>query len=308
MSLPDLQHHLRSLVEQRLEQLGRALEQSRRARAVEAVHDLRVASRRLRAFGVTFRELLGTDLRRRLEKKLRRVTRAVGDLRDLDVQRELLEGRLAATSPELDLERAALEHLLEHLTLLRGKVARRAARRLRQVDVRVSSRLVRRALRAVQAALSAREQGGGEPGRGHAVYARAVLEGLVAEAAEQLAPAEGPDDPGRLHQLRIEIKELRYALELLEPVLGSQFPVLYARAAALQELLGAHHDLVTLADVVTESSAELREKGREALARGLDRVLASLSTELAAVLGRLKTAGFDPDWWREALARPRSAG
>src|SRR5688500_4243658 len=116
MSPRPLEQHLRSILEKRLAQLAEALEHARRARAVEAVeavHDLRVASRRLRAFGVTFRELIPEKTRRRLEKTLKRVTRAVGAQRDLDVQLELVGGRLGAAAGELD--RGALEHLLEFL-------------------------------------------------------------------------------------------------------------------------------------------------------------------------------------------------
>jgi CHAD domain-containing protein len=68
--------HLSTSIEQRLQKLVKSLKDSRHACTVESVHELRVASRRLRAFGVTFREVLGDKTRARLEKKLKRVTRA----------------------------------------------------------------------------------------------------------------------------------------------------------------------------------------------------------------------------------------
>src|SRR5690606_5306825 len=105
-----------------------ALKQARRARGVEAVHDLRVASRRLRGFGVTFEAWLPAKTRRRLEKRLKRGTRGAGPLRDLDVQLELLKARRVAASVEL--EQAALEHLLEQLEARRERCLRRAERRL----------------------------------------------------------------------------------------------------------------------------------------------------------------------------------
>lgn len=293
MSQRPLDEHLRSILEKRLAQLGEALEQARRARgaeAVEAVHDLRVASRRLRAFGVTFRDLIPDKTRRRLEQKLKRVTRAVGALRDLDVQLELVEGRLGAAS---ELARGALEHLLELLELRRAKGYRRAERRLGALQLGAISRHVHRASRAVSDGLSERDA---------EAYALSVLDGLVADAAEQM-PADGAEDPERLHRLRIDVKELRYALELFEPMLGDRFEALYARATALQEVLGAYHDLVVLAEVVTERSAELRERRRDALARGLNDALEALNAERQAVLARILHQGFDPESWRALLQR-----
>jgi CHAD domain-containing protein len=291
MSPPPLDRHLRSSLQQRLEQLAVGMRDMRGDRSVESVHDMRVASRRLRAFGVTFRELLGEKTRSLLEKKLKRVTRAVGPLRDLDVQVGLLEERLAATTKEL--ERAALEHLLEHLEVRRAKAARRAGQRLGTLDIDAVSRLVRRAGREVNRGLSA----GGARG----TYVLRLLERLVADAAEQVGPSNDVEDPERLHRLRIDVKEIRYALELFEPVLGSHFHVLYARAMALQDLLGTHHDLVTLAEVVSDRGAELGQRHRDALVRGLDGVAEALSAERKAVLRRFQSSGFDADWWRQTL-------
>jgi CHAD domain-containing protein len=294
-----LPHHLSAIVEQRLEQLSAAMRDVRRTADVDAVHDLRVASRRLRAFGVTFRDLLAENVRRRLEKKLKPVAKAAGALRDLDVQVELLEERLAETPTEV--ERAALEHLLEQLTIRRVDVVRRAQRRLGKLEVDAISRLVRRALDAVTEGLAQ---------RGQEAYALSVLEGLVGDAAEHL-PADGTeaaDDAERLHRLRIDIKELRYCLELFEPLLGPTFPELYARVAELQEVLGVYHDLVTLAEVIDERSTDLRSRQRDAIVRGLEGVAEALAAEQKTVLDRFLTQGFDADGWRDALQRALSPG
>ncbi|HTV24444.1 MAG TPA: CHAD domain-containing protein [Polyangiaceae bacterium] len=288
MSSP-FEQHLRELLDKRLGQLTDAMKHARRAQGVEAVHDLRVASRRLRAFGITFAELLPEKRRDRLEKRLKRVTRAVGVLRDVDVQLELVAGRLAAASSEID--RAALEHLLEHLELQRQQSLRRAERRLDKVALDAIVREVQRASKAVYAGLSERDA---------EQYARSVLAGLVTDAAER-APPNGLEDPERLHLLRIDVKELRYALELFEPLLGARFEPLHARATALQELLGQYHDLVVLAELVGERSAQLRERQRDALARGLENAFEALMTERRAVLERFSHQGFDADGWRAEL-------
>lgn len=299
MSAAPFERHLRALAEKRLDQLAQALKGARRAEGVEgveAVHDLRVASRRLRAFGVTFRELIPEKTHQRLEKTLKRVTRAVGKLRDLDVQLELVEGCLAATSGAL--ERASLEHLLEQLEARRAQRVRRAERRLDDVKLDAIARHMRRATSAVAGELAERDA---------EAYARSVLEGLVADAAEQLPSRDGPEDPERLHRLRIDVKELRYALELFEPLLAATFEPLYARATALQEVLGAYHDLAVLAELVSAQGSELRERKRETLAEGLDHAAEALAAERRAVLARFLSQGFDAEGWRDALQRKASS-
>ena len=286
-----LAEHLSALVEERLVKLSRSLHVSQREHSVEAVHDLRVASRRLRALGLTFRGLLGEKRSGRLNEQLRRVTKAVGALRDLDVQLELLEGRARAASNEL--ERAALEHLLEQLTERRATVLGKAEKRLRKLDTDRLCRLVRQATRTVIAELV------NVPGQRQ--YVRALLERLISDAAEQAPPTDIAEHPERLHQLRIDCKAIRYALELFEPVLGPDFQLLYERATALQNLLGAYHDLATLDEIAAEKASELERKGRYALRSGLQLARDTLMEQRRAVLGRFQARGFDPDWWRARL-------
>jgi CHAD domain-containing protein len=278
-------------VEERLGKLSRSLHVSRREHSVEAVHDLRVASRRLRSLVLTFRGLLGEKRSGRLDEQLRRVTRAVGALRDLDVQQELLEGRAKVTSNEL--ERAALEHLLEQLTERRATVLRKAEKRLRKLDIGTPCRMVRRATRTVIAELAS------VPGQRQ--YVRALLEQLIADAAEQAPPTDAAEHPERLHQLRIDCKAIRYALELFEPVLGPHFQLLYERATALQNILGAYHDLATLDEIAAERVSELERRGRYALRSGLQLARDALMEQRRAVLERFRARGFDPDWWRARL-------
>jgi CHAD domain-containing protein len=284
--------HLSRILEQRLQKLVKSVKASYVERSVDTVHDLRVASRRLRAFGITFGDGLGDKARARLEKQLKRLTKVVGGLRDLDVLVALLEQRAAAAMS--DLERASLEHLLETLDERRSLAAARAETRLRKLDLDALSELVRSAGREVLAGLA--------PEAAQRAYARTLLERLILAAAEQEPPRDGVEHAEQLHALRIAIKQLRYALEFLEPVLGGHFATLYARAEALQELLGMHHDFTVLGQIVMERSQHLAVRSRPALAVGLQRAGAALLVERQAVLARFESRGFERDWWREQLS------
>src|SRR6266508_2259029 len=58
---------------------------------IDPVHDARVASRRLRATIPLFHDCLPTKMEKKWLKRIRKVTRALGDARDTDVQLEWLE-------------------------------------------------------------------------------------------------------------------------------------------------------------------------------------------------------------------------
>ncbi|MEY4548847.1 MAG: hypothetical protein RL685_5042 [Pseudomonadota bacterium] len=292
-----LAEHLSTLVEQRLQKLVRSATEPQAERSVDTVHELRVASRRLRAFVLTFSDAIGRKTRSRLEKKLRRVTKSVAALRDLDVLSALVQQRSAGASS--DVERAALEHLLEALAERRSVAAPKAAKRLRELDLDALSALVRSAAREVVGGLS--------PEEGQRVYARALLERLILAAAEQEPPRDGAEHAEQLHaeqlhQLRLALKQLRYALEFLEPVLGAQFLTLYARAETLQERLGTHHDLTVLGALLAERGDELARKNRPTLAAGLQLADSALKAERQLVLERFQSRGFQRDWWLGELS------
>jgi CHAD domain-containing protein len=283
--------HLRELVAKRLHKLGQSLRFASSDDPVRAVHDLRVASRRLRAFGIVFADALGAKAHARLEKRLKRVAKAAGAVRDWDVQVELLDARARGAFTEL--ERACLEHLLEGFELERERVARKAEKRLRKVDLDALSSAVASAAREATQYLAS--------GAAERHYAAKVLNALVESAAERVPPADGAEHSEQLHWLRISVKELRYALELFEPLLGSRYALLYERATAAQELLGAHHDLSVLGELVARESGELEQRQRMALASGMKSVGEGLASERLLVAKRFASAGFEHEWWREHL-------
>ena len=82
----------------------------RRGDDVEALHDMRVASRRLRAAISIFEPAFRGTRFLKFQAEIRRVTRALGEARDLDVMIETLE-TLAATVPTT--QRAGIDALVE---------------------------------------------------------------------------------------------------------------------------------------------------------------------------------------------------
>jgi CHAD domain-containing protein len=287
-----LADHLGKLVDNRLERLSHCRHWRHAEDPVEAVHDLRVASRRLRAFINVFRPLLDSEIIERTEKPLRRVTRAARSLRDLDVQVELLIDRLEHAAS--DAERGALEHLLEQLETGRSRAGRRAEKRLGKVDFDELQVSVSAALGETVARLPHERSEA-------AVLARELLDPFVDQAAKDKPADDGLEYPEEMHRLRVDLKKLRYGMELFQPAFGDSYDALYARVEGLQELLGKHHDLVVLGGIVEELIERLRNKQRHTLLVGLETLRDQLLRERRQFLARFRAEGFEADWWRRSI-------
>ncbi|MGO8671058.1 MAG: CHAD domain-containing protein [Capsulimonadaceae bacterium] len=85
---------------------------------VDALHDMRVASRRLRAVMSVFAAAFPERIFRALEREAARVTDALGAVRDADVQIEYLVGLRDAASV---VEQVGLESLVARVTRTRDR-------------------------------------------------------------------------------------------------------------------------------------------------------------------------------------------
>jgi triphosphatase len=252
---------------------------------IEELHDMRVASRRLRAALSLFADVLHEDAPW-LRTELGWVAKALGDVRDLDVQLEQLEGWLTAL-PEPDREPlAALRALLQ----ARRRDARAAL--LDTFDSRRYEVFVSRFGRMLRA----------RPRRlvGHAALpARAVAPDLLESRYRKLrrrGDRLGLDSgPAEYHRLRISAKRFRYALEFLGDVYPDQTRPLIKRLVALQDLLGLHQDaevaIARLRALASEHADELNPMTIFAMGEIAERYrqsMATLRARFPAVYARVK--------------------
>ncbi|MFB3852773.1 MAG: CHAD domain-containing protein [Vicinamibacterales bacterium] len=229
---PRARLRLRRAVARRLEALAANLPEAR-AGDVRAVHDARVASRRLRAALPLLIESRGGGEGSRLRKRLRKLTRALGRVRELDVVAEGL-GRIEAGRPDLARPVARMR---------KAAFAERAVRRramIKVLDRAEKERLGAKLSALVEEALTA------ENGDGHA----RTLSIRLARTSERLvaaARAAGDDySPRLLHTVRIAAKKLRYGLELAGEIWALRTGSDVSRLKALQDTLGELHDSTVL--------------------------------------------------------------
>ena len=202
----------------------------------EDVHQLRVATRRLRAFLRAARPLLVPEWEEELREELRWLGSAAGPVRDHDVLIEHLREEVATLAqPEQD----ALAGVFERLA------AERAQARAALLEVLESDRYLALLDRIEQAAELPRTLDGDRP---LASLWRREWKRLRG-AFEALGPAPGDDE---LHQLRIKAKRARYAAELAAPALGDPGDRFVRRAKDLQDVLGEHQDAVVAEQRIRE--------------------------------------------------------
>ena len=235
------------------------------------MHQARVATRRLReAVPVLTTGVKGARTRK-ARGKIRRLTKALGTVRELDVTLHVLDE--LARRPGIP--RNALEDVRAHVVLERDD---RRSLMLERLDGVNAEKLGRR-LRAVGAVLT---ESGVEKWR-EVLALRIVKRARRFTAAVQEAGLIYA--PERLHQVRIAAKKLRYALELAADagVAAAQAPVKALKR--VQDRLGRLHDLQVLQHYVAEVHAAPPER-RGSADGGLDAIQRALEEECRHLHGK----------------------
>ena len=206
----------------------------RTGRDPEAVHQARVATRKMRSNLRTFGPLLDPGWTEPLRSELGWLAMGLGAVRDREVLLERLRGS-ASSLPASDQKSAAsLLHLLEkEIDGLRKKL-------IADLDSQRYIDLLETLVAAAHAPATLPEAD--QP-------ARAVLPTMATTPWRRLRSAvrqlpEAPTDP-ELHRIRILAKRARYAAEAVAPVAGPGAAAFAKAAAKLQTVLGEHQDSVT---------------------------------------------------------------
>lgn len=262
--------HLSRAVEQRVVQLQKLHDFAHSHDPIEAVHQLRVASRHLRAFVDMFAPFVDPASVRAVQAPLQQITRAVRDLRDADVQAQGLEARVRRATSES--ERIAVNHLLDRVHQRRVFYAERAEKRLKKVEFGQLAATLRAMLD--QVALRAQA-----PSASYGLVAEIAYQPIVEEAQAAAPDPSVPPSPEALHEFRLALKKLRYASELIQPALGDRFHEIRDHAKALQGTLGDHQDYVEFEKLVSKRHAKAVRSGRTTLALGLEGILGQTRRE-----------------------------
>jgi CHAD domain-containing protein len=202
----------------------------------EALHDFRVALRRLRSTLRTFRPYL--SLPPGLRRRLRRLSRATNESRNLEIWQSWVEQHTG----KLTTRQEAGVHWLR----ARLRVQRRRSTALMQAEIAQRLPRLRRQLKAIS-------EGAEQLGAAEAVR-RAIWSGTTV-LERQLGQVRSMRDRQAAHAARIAAKRLRYLLESFSGELPGAGPIL-EQLELLQAQLGEVHDAHVFADALRDALAE----------------------------------------------------
>lgn len=265
-----------------IRKLDRSLAKAAEPLAPERVHLIRTASRRLEAL----LERLGPDRKqRKLQKRLKRLRRGAGAVRDIDVQiaalRKLKIGR--------ELERKA--RLMQRLNEERNQREQGLTKALADKDVQK----VRKALHRWSAGISSAEPGAPAASTGMGTYDQvAVALRRFATLARQVRTLT----PENLHAYRTRCKRIRYVAEMAGNVPAAKRIV--GQLKRLQDAAGDWHDWQTLTQTAESLFSRALESGLVAALRNVTNAKFVQARDVCQEVGHTLLAEY-----RAMLARQR---
>jgi CHAD domain-containing protein len=224
---------------------------TRQGEDIEALHDMRVATRRMRNAARLFEEYLVPEVKPFI-KGIKRTNRALGAVRDLDVFWKKTEDYLSSAEkdgkqPDLsplktawsEAHQAAREKMLRYLDSKKyRKFKRRFGQYLQSPWPETQPRFTKK--------------GEAVPHRLRHIAPILIYQRLAnLRAYEDVLPGEEVD-LNRYHRLRIAVKYFRYTLEYFEEVLGPDVETLISRIKKLQDHLGDLQDAVVASNILRD--------------------------------------------------------
>ena len=249
----------------------------------DAVHQMRVASRRLRSALKTFRPVLDRARTDVVRGELRWLAQALGDARDTEVLHARLREMLGTEGRHPDRDAAArvdaalgTRYDRAHREVLTDLGNPRYFRLLDELDALVATPpLAHAADRPAEEVL---------PRTARKAYREVRRLHGRAQAAESAEQRET-----QLHEVRKAAKRARYAGEALRPAFGDDAKKFAAAMEEVQEVLGEHRDSVIAGQTLTGLAAQAREEGEDTFELGR---LAGLEEARSAAAA----AAYDAAW------------
>jgi CHAD domain-containing protein len=272
LNTPEVSQRVVKLALKQLDRLVSLEPKVLRGESTEAVHNLRVASRRLQGLIDYLYPAPSRNGIRKLRRRLKQARQALGDLRNQDVMAWRIERVLARKRVA---RRGAWVAAQDYVGKLRPKAAQRAHRKLTRLNLpdfylRLREELQQRRPagpaeatrviafpdeRAAAEYIAAADAGPDGAGSDGANAAGRFSERLAELWRDFTAKAASHKDVASLHALRIAAKRLRYLLEVAADleVTGSSEALAWLRD--LQGRLGDWHDCQVLGSTLLEMVA-----------------------------------------------------
>ncbi|HEY8325172.1 MAG TPA: CHAD domain-containing protein [Ktedonobacterales bacterium] len=272
---------VRHIIRRRLRDMRRAQRFALESGEPDAIHDMRVATRRIRSTLQAFEGagVYDDTTLRSLRKRLGAVADALGVIRDLDIFLQRVRDWIGADARR-DRDVEELRDLL-------------ASRRLAGYE-RLVERLNKRKYAKLLAELERFVTDPAQPASGEGcALTRHYVGSVLWPRYERVLRYEtviADAEPPILHQLRITCKRLRYALEIFTATLGEGVTPVRKALTSAQSRLGDVQDLTVALRLVTEmSEARPANEGLAALRKDMESERADLRARVDEAWDRLRS-------------------
>ncbi len=298
--------HLAELLRKRLKRFMKLLPKVLNSGDPDAVHDLRVWSRRLQQVVVTLFPKPRPREAKDIVRALRRTRRATGGWRDCDVLIGSID-REARRLRDPDGRRG--------WELVRASLLRRRERKIRRARRKLADRRLFSLPQTAAKLMAQLEEGQAGDGGAETDNPGAVLANSIATAYSKwrtaLTCAQQTADPADIHAFRIQTKQLRYRIELVRDLGAKEAEPALSRLKALQDGLGHWRDRGELARMTAKALAkpELLLNEPRVAALLLRRLVRERKTEEAQIRKLLARASKNAvaqqlDTWVNGYCKP----
>jgi len=267
----------RSVLLDRCDDFCLQLTRARESFDPEAIHDLRVSSRRLREGISIFSDCFSKRRLAPIRQELKNLTEMLGAIRNCDEALLFFSSLVNTCHKDLRttvmtiIARLQEERVAEQRKLNRQLVKTDSGSLLNRIDAVCSSpRIFSPASNALFVPVATAIL------QAVAVREKTMLELLPGALVEEQVPAQ--------HHLRVAVKRFRYRVEFLAPFANSSYKTVYGTIKEYQEILGHMHDLDVFIGLIPDLADEAEKN------RGLKNIISERRSALFTHFIRLHQA------------------
>jgi CHAD domain-containing protein len=218
----------------------------------EEIHDLRVASRRLREGLALFAPCYPVGSIARLVGQLKKVTTLLGEIRNAD------EAVLffTALADELDAEQQEdLQRISDSYQKRRKKELKKLRSGLKEIESAALCEMIRRVINSPSLFTLQEKDIDLFVPLSH--FAGEAMVSRLAAVSRILPEAKDAGEIEAQHMLRIAVKHFRYRMEILSFLFGESYEKMHETLKDYQDLLGNMHDLDVFAGIIRNAGLTL---------------------------------------------------
>ncbi len=270
---------------------------------IEAVHDMRVAVRRLKAILTIYRLHFEPTPLKKLNTRLKFLLQALGNVRDGDI---FIASLVACTEAVKEPDRTALDMIIENEEHARNIHRKRLKKLLQALN---EKHCMKRFDAFVHASLkhTAKQKTAAPHEQSLYESARFIVPDLLGVFLSQGSDVlSHPRKKEKLHGMRIDGKRVRYGMEIFSEIFGGEYTRCLEEMKTLLDIMGSIHDCdVHIPKIIQQCeeirsfnahrsirSERIRVQGLEGYLRGLRRRRTLLFKEMGEKLKRFDREKF----------------